>query len=610
MAINFTRFSLIPLCAIGLLAGSCSGDDDDDSARTVGDAGAHSGGSTGSGGGSAGTAATGGAGNPGGGAGGNESAGAPAFGGRDTGGSSSGGQPNGGSGGSGGQGVGGSGGEAAEASGGASADAGAAGALTAGSPATGGASGAGGSEPLAGAAGTTLTDTITQYGIAWHLAEPAQVGQFVNGDYYVVGPVTVDAITPEPLYDDQIPASEIGPRETEWRTDDQTFVRNGFMLNPPADTDSAYDSAIRNYFRPDLVQHLPVAMQPGDSLVSTISMLMSDEIPKMLANDDSPIGRREEGDSSPVRVAAVLTCVEQPLPADTFRPAFVDVDKEYYRAGDLRRDLLTDLDCPAPLPSASEFARYLERPWVNTGWFHFDAPEENMPLYGREQARIVGIAGLMLLCDMPASDKEQLLIRLVQMGIDRWGMLEGGHTGWEAWGGHHSGVKFPIVLAGMLLGDSRMAAPSATYPDVDFQEDEQTGYDTSWTGADVVFLGHSGIKTSTGEPPRPQWGPYEHLHPSEWDDDNLTSESYRRCCSSFSWVGEALTLRMLHAEESWGHDAWFDYVDRWMTEDDTDAVAVILAETGEDYSASWARQGQCWDEFVENMWAEYRDDLP
>ena len=31
------------------------------------------------------------------------------------------------------------------------------------------------------------TDTITQYGITWKLSAPAEVGQFVTGDYYVVG---------------------------------------------------------------------------------------------------------------------------------------------------------------------------------------------------------------------------------------------------------------------------------------------------------------------------------------------------------------------------------------------------------------------------------------
>jgi hypothetical protein len=62
----------------------------------------------------------------------------------------------------------------------------------------------------------------------------------------------------------------------------------------------------------------------------------------------------------------------------------------------------------------------------------------------------------------------------------------------------------------------------------------------------------------------------------------------------------------MKAEKIWGHDAFFDYVDRWMAEDDTQAVEIIKKTRGWDYSAKWARQGQAWDPFVNNMWKKYR----
>ena len=55
---------------------------------------------------------------------------------------------------------------------------------------------------------------------------------------------------------------------------------------------------------------------------------------------------------------------------------------------------------------------------------------------------------------------------------------------------------------------------------------------------------------------------------AEWHVDNMQSESYRRCCTSISWVGQALALHLLKAEKAWEHDAFFDYCDRWMHEDD------------------------------------------
>jgi hypothetical protein len=76
-------------------------------------------------------------------------------------------------------------------------------------------------------------------------------------------------------------------------------------------------------------------------------------------------------------------------------------------------------------------------------------------------------------------------------------------------------------------------------------------------------------------------------------------------------VGEALAARILHAEELWDHPAFFDYVDRWMTPDDEELLEKLIADTGTEwYGAAWARQGQAWDDFVNEMWATYRNNLP
>ena len=56
-----------------------------------------------------------------------------------------------------------------------------------------------------------LQESVSQYGITWTFEKPARVGQFVNGDWYVVGPVTVKAIDPTPLYGSEIPQDATGP---------------------------------------------------------------------------------------------------------------------------------------------------------------------------------------------------------------------------------------------------------------------------------------------------------------------------------------------------------------------------------------------------------------
>ncbi len=229
-----------------------------------------------------------------------------------------------------------------------------------------------------------------------------------------------------------------------------------------------------------------------------------------------------------------------------------------------------------------------------------------MPQYGLEYGRVAGISALLLCTDLRPQQKELLLANYVQIGIDLAGMIRAGHPGWTSWGGYGSGRKIPIVFAGLLLGDDELTGISGSYPQVSFGEDEQTAYGNCWTGAKVVFAGHSGIDAATGEGRSrgSGWGPYEHTPPAEWKDGQNTSESYRRCCTSVGWVAQALALRLMHAEQAWGHDAFFDYADRWMYEDDTVFVRTIREATGHDHDKEWARQGQAWDAFVNEVWAK------
>ncbi len=102
--------------------------------------------------------------------------------------------------------------------------------------------------------------------------------------------------------------------------------------------------------------------------------------------------------------------------------------------------------------------------------------------------RVVGITALLLCTDLPAEEKEPLLVNFVQVGIDLAGMIRAGHPGWEAFGGHGSGRKLPIVFAGLLLGDKELAYINKRFPKAHFGENEQTAYGRCWAGARVVFL--------------------------------------------------------------------------------------------------------------------------
>ena len=219
------------------------------------------------------------------------------------------------------------------------------------------------------------------------------------------------------------------------------------------------------------------------------------------------------------------------MPADAFRPSYCDYNEpKLYLARKLRRELFPRLP-RAGIPmqmemsgpfTLDEWAQRFERPWLDTCFFGFDAAIEYQPHYGREVGRAVGVASLLLCLDYTPQEKERLLINFVQYGIDLWGIARAGYPGWQAHGGHGSGRKWPIVFAGMMLGDAAMQSPTKTLPHLKFGEDMQTMYDKGWTGAKVVYAGHVG---KAGVPNEKDWGAYENLPPAEWPG-NL-GENYR-----------------------------------------------------------------------------------
>jgi predicted Fe-Mo cluster-binding NifX family protein len=403
---------------------------------------------------------------------------------------------------------------------------------------------------------------LSKDGVTWTFSEAESVGQFITGDYYVVGNATVTAISPAPANG-----------------------RNGSVKNlPPVDSDTGFDSRTEaNRYEAGLRVPLPVTLVPGDSLVSSISVETVGQLRRWLFNTSA---------DSPVKSISILTSVSTPLPPDAFRPSYVGKGAPVHYSRNLRRDVLPKLAAVASLPSLGEWEQHFRRPWVDNLFFNFDSPVEYMPDYAREIARAVGTAGLLLSLSYTAEQKEPLLVYLTQYGIDLYGLVNGGHPGWPAHGGHGSGRKFPIVFAGTLLEVPAMQSPPGK-----FGEDMQTMAGTGWTGAAALYAGHYGNSGSG------QYGPYEHLQPSSWP--GLLGEDYRRCCTSSAWIGEALAARLVPGMRVvWNHTPFFAYADRWMTEDDTQHLATIKAQTGKDYSGF--KQRKAWDAFATNMWKAYR----
>ncbi|NLF30348.1 MAG: hypothetical protein GX591_05605 [Planctomycetes bacterium] len=450
-----------------------------------------------------------------------------------------------------------------------------------------------------GGARAELRPSVSQYGITWTFDRPAECGRFITGDWRVVGPVTVTAVTPAPGPADpgqkvEAPRNQFGDAAHQ----DDGRMRNGMMIVGEITHRQGYDSRGQDYDAA-LSLSVPCRLEPGRSLISTIS---HEALPNPSLTEKL-IWPSEQKVRAVLKTAAILTCLGEAPPADAFRPSYAGTDRRLYRYGDLRWERLGRLKRPdGPVkpqfpwqatPTWEEMERYFQRPWIDhsRNWiFCHVMPTENQAAYGREYARLVSLASVMLQLDEPQERKRKTLIGLVQLGIDLHGLVELGMR-WTADGGIWSGRKWPILFAGILLDDPAMANLP---PEIPFHEDQQTYYGAGWAGQTALFqmVAHHGPRR-----------PYEERSPEQWDAMDRRSEAYRRTCNAQAWIGSVLAARLMGAQRAWGHDALFDYCQRWMMQDDPFAAARGDHPRPEE-------EGATYDPLVSNMYFAYWDQAP
>lgn len=431
---------------------------------------------------------------------------------------------------------------------------------------------------------------VSEYGITWTFDKPAKTGQFITGDWWVIGPVTIVKITPAPgpVHTENLNIKINRWNDTSLKLD--TTMRNGSMIVLKAGRTQGYDSRSGSFSKKDVIT-LPFKLAPNLSLISSISntTLPVENFCKDIMWDS------EKKSQTVMKAAAVLTCLKEVPPGDAFRPPYAGVEKPIFQAKDIKWNLLPKLKLPADeaVPSWPEFERYFQRPWLDhlLSWEQQElVPNENGPNYGREHARLVSIASLMVMLDVPKVKKEKLTTELIQRGIDLYGIaINGGY--WNEGGGHSSGRKWPILFASILLDNPNIAKiPESAV----FQEDTQTYYGEGWFKQDVLWqmIMHHGKRD-----------PYEEKPPEQWQKWDSTSESYRLCCNAVAWTGTALAARYMKAIKLWRHDAYFDYIERWMRKDDPHKTARgnhprPKAETTTS------------DPFVTAMWKAHRKNAP
>lgn len=438
------------------------------------------------------------------------------------------------------------------------------------------------------------TDSITRNDITWTFDEPVEYGQFITGDYWVVGPVTINSVSPE--------ATTTSGNDV-----------NGTQINP-ANGAQGYDSRVEDAwgagYNASLRESFPQEVAVNSSVVSTIS-----RDPTVLATRPC------------LQSAEVLTVLSEAPASTCFRPGLVGGTKTLYDSNDIDWDLLPDLtettNCPSAATVASEYTSMLERPWIlhPEGWTHrFTMPYDNSPSYHRDVAMLLAEASTLCMIDW--GDREDLVIGLIQVAIDYYTMQVS--TGEGAYN-----YRWPIIFAGMMLGNDNMRdlwvdennnAPSYHERHIYYRNES-----VRITPSDVIPSDDNWTRyyDRTGITPVPCYGGdlegdqsgHEELHPDEWDwiadagyspstapIGGYRSESYRRFHSS-SIPGFALCVHAFGATTYLDFDSYMDYADRWM--DETPAILLTYGYGEGETVHPVQTSSNTW---IDEMWEEYRED--
>jgi hypothetical protein len=453
-----------------------------------------------------------------------------------------------------------------------------------------------------------MATSVTQYEITWTFDADYTVGQYVNGDYYVVDPgsgVTINSTTP---------ASASG--------------ENGSMINPTVS--QSYDDSSDAYDAGQLVS-FPVTLDAGDSLVTAKSALLAEQSggewnPSW---NDKGYTAPSQGGHTVLKSAAVLTVVSSSPASGTFRPYYGGTNKTTHNRNDINEDWLINLPAPSGFDSVEiDFLeRGLQRPWIihpNDFQARNSHPYENQFSYHRDIGDFFGEASVALLTDAWTED---LLIGYVQTALDYYYMTTLGGSGTLNSGtGDSAFWKWPVIFIGLLFDEPDIYRLFTGVQGTDYRSTPRsqekayyikdgtstfvsaiTPANETWTGSRVGFR----KQVANGE--------HEHADPSEWTDPDVnggngkSQETYRQGVDSRQLLGFVMSAILLsrcvqapgvtagtgdasHADtvmKLWfpnggtfdGSDteeyAAFDYLYRWMEENfDDDYKSYMESQVG------------------------------
>ncbi|MCP3920094.1 MAG: hypothetical protein GY711_31600 [bacterium] len=436
-----------------------------------------------------------------------------------------------------------------------------------------------------------LRKKVVQGSFRWRFSGFRTCGRYVNGDWWVLGPVTITDITPATSF----------AGEQEW-------WRDGTMLNPSAvDLVQGLDNSIfasapavgaMGYayeHNLNIAAQLPYVVSAGTSVVTCISQ-------------ETPGGR------SQVRQIGVLTVVDAVPAENSFRPVYTGPGPKvppahlsevvFSRLQGLPTAQPATLGEPIAWPSVAATVDNLwyEAPGIARFMKRQSRPSDFMPNYGRDIQGVLWNAMLpTLMSNYTTAQKRDTVINLIQIGLDRMALglqdpatsseirqTYGGH--WDGGAGHGDGAKLTIYYAGWLLDDVNLM--NAVLPAADlengpvwhsFQEDDQPfvvvenncglcGYGTFLPNGTVDWGVSHFYEFRTYGCAINDDVHWIYNEPGTGCEPNGNGSAYRICCSANNWWGSSIISRVIADElglpdsERLFTQAFYDYQVRYLTE--------------------------------------------
>lgn len=372
--------------------------------------------------------------------------------------------------------------------------------------------------------------SVERDGVSWTFDGDYAVGQYATGDWYVVAPsgLTVTNITPG------------------W-----DGTKNGSVLNPTRNSSQGYDTRMLQSSY-DAAQNvgddLPLVVPTNSSLITSIGL---------------PNTATHQNDSQ-IDVYAVLTVVSAAPPAGSFRPATIGGDYSHpWQEADLNYAALASKSLAgmgAPDISTRSMLMFINE--QKNGW---TAPpmkaQQASPSYGRDLAAWINVNAILLNSDAGNAAKRDLLVGMVQYGIDIHGYLQDGGSYYPD-GGHNNGRMLPLLIAAKTLNDSAMQAnlDGAAHPE-HFQEFGQTFYVGQADVDQTRFTGDGRPRTaySSNDIGKPEWGE-KHINQPERDGDNW--DAFYRDIAGQSLPGSAVVAHLMDGRTTLNWPVFFEYAQR------------------------------------------------